>query len=158
MEKYPVFIDGAECGSLSVSAEGLLTKLEAKCRHSEGLVRLYIFGSGKSAYLGVMQPENGTLHITKKLSRTQMKSLPDKIEYAADKPILKQESAPKQPESDDKLWFQTPQGILISSDGRQSLIAIPSDMPQTRHTKRMLRYINGKQYAVFPGKRNLPEK
>lgn len=158
MENYPVFIDGRECGSLSVSRDGLLTKLEAQCRHSEKLVRLYIFGNGKSTYLGVMQPQNDKLCITKKLSRSQMKALPEKIEYAADMPMAKGEKKSVQPECDDKLWFQTPQGFLTCFDGRQSLVAIPSNMPPTRNAKRMIRYISGRQYAVFAVKRNLPEK
>lgn len=157
METYPVFIDATQCGSLNVSTDGLMTKLEATCRHSEQLVRLYIFGGGKSAYLGVMQPQNGKLCITKRLSRAQMRELPDKIEYASNKPVVK-EQASTQLKDDDELWFQTPQGFLTCFDGKQSLVAIPANMPATSHTKRIARYINGRQYAVFPGKRNLPQK
>ncbi len=154
MEKYPVFIDGKECGSLSAYTEGLMTKLEAECCHSEKLVRLYIFGSGKSAYLGVMQPDNGKLRLTKKLSRAQMRKFPEKIEYASDKPMEEKEE-PVQPKTDDLLWFSTPQGILTCINGNQRLIAMPADMRASRYTKRIIRIINGREYVVFPGKRNL---
>ena len=157
MENYPVYIDGAQCGSMQVYSEGLMTVFDAECRCVDRLVWLRIFGGGKSAALGVMQPEKGRLRLVKKLSRAQMRILPQVIEYAADKPF-----APiKQPdisEDDGLLWFSTPQGFLTCFDGRRSLIAIPADMSASTRTKAILRTINGREYAVFPGKRNFPGK
>ena len=56
MENYPVYIDGAQCGSMQVYSEGLMTVFDAECRCVDRLVRLRSFGGGKSAALGVMQP------------------------------------------------------------------------------------------------------
>lgn len=157
MENYPVYIDGTQCGSLRVYQDGLMTVFDAECRCGERLVRLYIFGGGKSAVLGVMQPEKGRLHLVKRFSRAQMRSLPQTTEYAADKP-LEPVKQPDLPEEDGLLWFSTPQGFLTCFDGRQSFIAIPADMCAPTRTRALLRTINGREYAVFPGKRNLPNK
>lgn len=153
MDTYPVYIDGTQCGSLQVYQDGLMTVFDAECRCGERLVRLSIYGGGKSAALGVMQPEKGRLHLVKKFSRTQMQALPQTIEYAADKP-LEPINQPDPPKEDGLLWFSTPQGFLTCFDGRQSLIAIPADMCASSRTKPILRTINGREYAVFPGKRN----
>ena len=157
MEKYPVYIDGTQCGSLRVYHDGLMTVFDAECRCGERLVRLSIYGGGKSAAIGVMQPEKGRLRLVKRFSRAQMRTLPPTIEYAADKP-LKPAKEHEQSENDGLLWFSTPQGFLTCFDGRQSLIAIPSVMCASTRTKPILRTINGREYAVFPGKRNFPSK
>lgn len=153
MDTYPVYIDGTQCGSLRAYQDGLMTVFNAECRCGERLVRLSIFGGGKSAALGVMQPEKGRLHLVKKFSRTQMQALPQTIEYASDK-LLTPVKQPDPPEEDGLLWFSTPQGFLTCFDGRQSLVAIPADMCASSRTKPILRTINGREYAVFPGKRN----
>ncbi len=157
MKNYPVYIDGTQCGSLRVYPEGLMTVFDAECQCGERLVRLCVFGGGKSAALGVMQPEKGRMRLVKKFSRAQMRTLPQTIEYASDKPLepIKQ---PELPEDDGLLWFSTPQGFLTCFDGRQSLVAIPADMCASTRTKPILRTINGREYAVFPGKRNFPSK
>lgn len=153
MDTYPVYIDGTQCGSLRVYQDGLMTVFDAECRCGERLVRLYIYGGGKSAALGVMQPEKGRLRLVKRFSRAQMQALPQTIEYAADK-LLTPVKQPDPPEEDGLLWFSTPQGFLTCFDGRQSLVAIPADMCVSSRTKPILRTINGREYAVFPGKRN----
>ncbi len=153
MNTYPVYIDGTQCGSLRVYQDGLMTVFDAECRCGERLVRLNIFGGGKIAALGVMQPEKGRLRLVKKFSRAQMQALPQTIEYASDK-LLTPVKQPDPPEEDGLLWFSTPQGFLTCFDGRQSLVAIPADMCASSRTKPILRTINGREYAVFPGKRN----
>lgn len=157
MENYPVYIDGTQCGSLRVYHDGLMTVFDAECRCGERLVRLYIYGGGKSASLGVMQPKKGRLRLVKRFSRAQMRTLPQTIEYAADKPLTPVKQ-PDPPGDDGLLWFSTPQGFLTCFDGRQSLIAIPADMSASTRTKAILRTINGREYAVFPGKRIFPGK
>ena len=39
MENYPVYIDGAQCGSMQVYSEGLMTVFDAECRCVDRLVR-----------------------------------------------------------------------------------------------------------------------
>ena len=57
MEKYPVYIDGTQCGSLRVYHDGLMTVFDAECRCGERLVRLSIYGGGKSAAIGAGKGE-----------------------------------------------------------------------------------------------------
>ena len=124
-----------------------MTAFSAECEMQSGIVRLNAYGEGKSAYLGVMVPENGRLVLRKKLSRDAMKEFPQKIEYAAN---CKLEKSSREPES-GLLWFSTSEGFLTAFDGAQSLIAIPADMKRLPIT----RIINGKEYAIFPGKRKV---
>ena len=62
MHSLPVYIDGEKCGSISKRADGLMTVLSARCSARPGrIVRLYVFGGGKSALLGTMQPDGDCL-------------------------------------------------------------------------------------------------
>ena len=80
--EYPIIIDGAEAGTLNVTAEGLFTVFEANVRAHEGLVRLSVYGGGQEGYLGVMQPWSGGLYLRRRLSRRECAALPREIEYA----------------------------------------------------------------------------
>ena len=52
MHSLPVYIDGEKCGSISKRTDGLMTVLSARCSARPGrIVRLYVFGGGKSALL-----------------------------------------------------------------------------------------------------------
>ena len=81
---YPLIIDGIDAGTLSVSEEGLYTCFEARAGEHDGLVRLWVCGSGERAYLGVMQPWSGGLYLRRRLSRRELKDFPAQIEYASD--------------------------------------------------------------------------
>lgn len=156
MEKYPLYINGASHGSLCVYKEGLMTCFEAECEGSDELIKLYIFGSGESAYLGTMQPKGDMLHLLKRFSRSEVKKLPKQIEYAANEAIKTDKKQVEEVESEDDglLWFSTASGYLTCFDGRQSLIAFPTDRIKLPYDKGIVRIINCKEYVVFPGKRN----
>ena len=81
---YPLMIGGKDAGTLSVSEEGLYTCFEARAGEREELVRLWVCGGGKRAYLGVMQPWSGGLYLRRRLSRSELKGFPAQIEYASD--------------------------------------------------------------------------
>lgn len=81
--EYPIIIDGAEAGTLNVTVEGLFTVFEANVRAHEGLVRLSVYGGGQEGYLGVMQPWSGGLYLRRRLSRSELRRIPEVIEYAA---------------------------------------------------------------------------
>lgn len=93
--KYPIIINGAEAGELSMSTDGLFTLFEAQAK-AEGLVRLCVFGGGKRGYLGVMQPWNGGLYLRRRLSRSERRQFPAVIEYAA--PLEEFEAAEREDE------------------------------------------------------------
>ena len=127
-----------------------MTVFEAECDMHSGIVRIYAYAESGSAYLGVMVPQNGKLTLRKKCSREAMRAFPKNIEYAADA-ILKKPEKTEPPEENELLWFHTPEGFLTAFDGAQSLIAIPSALKESPITRR----INGREYAIFPGKRKM---
>ena len=45
--KYPIYIDGEEKGTLTVTQEGLHLVFLAECEYTPELVRLNVFGGGK---------------------------------------------------------------------------------------------------------------
>lgn len=75
MHSLPVYIDGEKCGSISKRTDGLMTLLSARCSARPGrIVRLYVFGGGKSALLGTMQPDGECLAITRVFRAQSLKS------------------------------------------------------------------------------------
>ncbi len=152
MEKQPLYINGKEAGSLAIYTDGLMTCLEAQCENIGGLVKLYVFGGGESAYLGTMQPNGNKLHLRKSFSRNEFNKLPKPIEYVSNE-ALEKETEKADEEDDGLLWFSTANGYLTCFDGQQSLIAFPTDGARLPNGG-VMRIINGKEYAVFPGKRN----
>ena len=84
--KIPLLIDGAEVGTLRVTKSGLYTVLEAELpgRAAE-LVRLWAHGEGRGAYLGVMQPKDGGLWFSRKLSRRELAAFPEPIKFVSDR-------------------------------------------------------------------------
>ena len=142
MQSLPVYIDGKNCGKLDIQQDGLMTVFAVQSGiKTNKIVRLYLYGSGKSALLGTMQPEGEGLGIVRRFSRAEMKKLPQNIEYAADRPI---------PESggSDTLWRRGKMGCLIS-DG---LIAIPADETRLGRVSDKLRRIEGRAYLIFERK------
>ena len=84
--EVPILIDGKTAGSLRVSQSGLYTVMEAELDGHRGeLVRLWVHGGGRSAYLGVMQPWSAGLWLRRKLSRAELRAFPDPIEFASDR-------------------------------------------------------------------------
>ncbi|MGN1001232.1 MAG: hypothetical protein ACI4PC_00550 [Oscillospiraceae bacterium] len=84
MEKqYPIIIEGALCGTVTVTARGALTEFRAQCLMRPGILRLSVYGGGREGYLGVLMPaEDGKLRLQKSLSRTAMRDFPREIDHA----------------------------------------------------------------------------
>ena len=93
MESYPIMLDGEAAGRLTVERQGSLTVFEADCDMREGLIRLSVYGGGREGYLGVLAPEDGRLTLRKRLSRSQTREFPERIERVgrAGEPGLVQE-------------------------------------------------------------------
>ncbi len=141
MHSAPVYIDGKSCGSLKIYTEGLMTVLEAHCAAAaDRPVRLYLFGGGKSALLGTLRPDATGLGIARRFSRAELKKLPARVEYAADRPV--RESAA------DTLWRRGKMGCL-AADG---LTAIPADPARLGRVSDKLRRIEGRTYLIFERK------
>ena len=57
-----VYINQKPAGTLAVTQDGLYTVFEATA-NADGLVRLWVYGGGKSAYLGIMEPTDSGMMI-----------------------------------------------------------------------------------------------
>lgn len=81
--EHPIIIDGNAAGSLTVTEDGLFTVFEATLPGYGELLRLSVYGGGREGYLGVMQPWSGGLYLRRRLSRSELRRMPEAIEYAA---------------------------------------------------------------------------
>ena len=80
----PVYINHKSAGTLSVTQDGLYTVFEVTA-NADGLVRLWVYGGGKSVYLGILEPTGGGLYLRRRLSRRELANFPDPIEFASDR-------------------------------------------------------------------------
>lgn len=151
MSEYPLYIAGEKMGKLRVYKDGLMTVFDAQCEKVEGIVKLYAFGSGGKAYLGTMQPKGDGLRLIRRLSRSAMNGFPKKLEYAADQEIKAQVQA----QDGDILWKIGSRGCLVGFDGDKKLLAIPAGGEILRIRPELIRIIEGREYLIFPGKRNM---
>lgn len=87
-----VYINQKPAGTLAVTQDGLYTVFEATA-NADGLVRLWVYGGGKSAYLGIMEPTDSGLYLRRRLSRRELAAFPDPIELVSDR---KQENLHKE--------------------------------------------------------------
>ena len=84
---YPILIGGERAGTLRESQSGLYTLFEAGLPEDPGgLVRLYVHGGGKSAYLGLLTPDGGGLALRRRLSALERRALPAEIAFASNVP------------------------------------------------------------------------
>ena len=60
----PIYIDGNQEGTLTVERQGALTVMRADMRDVGRVVRLSVYGE-KSGYLGVPEPQDGRLRLTR---------------------------------------------------------------------------------------------
>lgn len=144
MQEYPVYISGERVGTLVIGTEGIRTRFSVCCKYKSGLIRLSLFGGGRSFYLGLLEPDGDELRLERRFSRAQLRELPQYIEYAADIELRRDGEG-------DTLWYPAACGALVSFDGDSSMIALPTGRLRSFPT----RFINGRLYAVFPGKRRL---
>ena len=85
----PLRIDGEEAGVMRVTKSGLYTVFEAELpNRAAELVRLWAHGKGSGAYLGVMQPHDGGLWFSRKLSRRELAGFPDPVVCVSDQDKL----------------------------------------------------------------------
>ena len=169
-ESYPIILSGQDPGSLRVLRRGLYTEFTAVCPDPGTIVRLSVYGEGREGYLGVMEPSDGMLRLTRRLSRRAMEGFPARIDYAApagqdpaplDAPAKTPDETPERTGTDegslrpdepdtDLLWFQAGDGSLVTLwEGRQYR-AIPMaawGLPLEHAVER--RTIDGVEYAVF---------
>ena len=142
--EYPIYIDGEKCGVLTVTQEGLRTRFAAQCDKHHGIVRVFIYGEGRSAYLGVLCPDGESMALSKAFTKNEMSRFPRKIEYASNAEIRKE--APQ--EKKDTKWIMSTCGCLVCFEGGVKYVAIPADGKRLEKTG-LVRHIDGGDYLVF---------
>lgn len=155
MAEYPIYIKGKKAGRLWVQRQGLYTLFTAKACGTKP-VFLQVYGGGKTAPLGRLLPRGGELFLSRRMTRNDMRSWPEKIEYAGDGDPAgdrRQQEQPRQntlaastPES-DRVWYTQQNGVLLCPD--EGLIALPAALRDKRSVLSRIRIINGKEYLVF---------
>ena len=156
----PILIDGKRRGALELCAEGAYMRFEARCALRPGVQRLYVFGGGRSACLGVLAPENGALTLRRRLSRAAMKDFPAPIEYAALEAAANEEAtaaAPLRKSTREEArpaaaphikWEPQPDGSLVGTEDGRRLLALPCALRRVPPGVK-LREIGGRRYLVF---------
>lgn len=135
----PILIDGKERGALETRREGAYTLFEARCAFVPGVRRLWAYGAGVRACLGVMQPAGGELRLRRKLSRADMRGFPDPIEYAGFSERARGASAPREEGNG---------AALIVTDGGERFLALPCALRRAPPGARV-REIGGRSYLLF---------
>lgn len=80
METYPIIIDGALAGKLTVDRQGPRTAFDAECAMRPDLLRISVYGGGREGYLGLLAPEGERLTLHRLFSRSQLRDFPQEIE------------------------------------------------------------------------------
>lgn len=84
---YPLLLGGERAGTLRIEQQGLYTCMEVTAEAREGLLRIWVQGGGREAYLGVLQPEGEGLSLRRRLSRRELAAFPQVIEQASDRQL-----------------------------------------------------------------------
>ena len=88
---YPLLLGGEMAGTLRIEQQGLYTCMEVSAEAREGLLRIWVQGGGREAYLGVLQPGEEGLYLCRRLSRRELAAFPQVIEQASDRQLPPQE-------------------------------------------------------------------
>ena len=109
----PIYIDGKKEGELTVEHRGAATVMQARLRDVGRVVRLTVYGE-KAGYLGVPEPSEGQLVLTRRFSPLEMNRFPRRPEYAAERPM--EQGRPEEPAQSVP---QKPQGEFPQGAGRR---------------------------------------
>ena len=88
---YPLLLGGEKAGTLRIERQGLYTCMEVTAAAREGLLRIWVQGDGREAYLGILQPGEEGLYLRRRLSRRELADFPQVIEQASDRQLPTQE-------------------------------------------------------------------
>ena len=105
----PIYIDGKKEGELTIGHRGAATVMQADMRDVGRVVRLTVYGE-KEGYLGVPEPAEGRLRLTRRFSPMEMSRFPQRPEYAADRP-MQGTRVPEKGSAEEKPRGDCPQGV-----------------------------------------------
>ena len=163
----PIILGGERRGVVESRREGAYTVFEARCEARPGLLRLYLHGERKSAYLGLMCPQDGELRLRRRLSRAELREFPAEIICASDSPeppegphrvfpaapaankagtkdAAAKEAAAKEIAAAPEEWTERSDGSLVS--GR--LVALPCELRRSVPGVKLIER-GGRTYMVF---------
>lgn len=166
--KWPLKLDGVECGTVTAESRGAYTVFTARALYTGEVKRISLYGGGVEGYLGVLAPDGDGVSLTRSFTRRDLASFPSAPEYAAEagqspEPGTKPEPEPEQvtaepagepetaPSGDEPLWYAAPDGTLSRFDGERLLVALPCrDLRLPDWASGALVRIDGREYVVFP--------
>jgi len=164
---YPIYIHHKDAGTLRVEQQGLYTRFSARFPDPGELIRLCVFGEGRSALLGVAMPEGGELVLERSFSRAALRDFPTDIEYAAPagetlpepepesaaEPTLNMEPHTEPTAEPELIWYSRADGSLTTLWQGHSYVAVPLELCSAeRESMLEQRRIEGREYAVFEGR------
>lgn len=104
--RIPIYIDGAEAGTLSVTREDGGAVFDARLRDVGRVVRLYVYGpDGAAGYLGVPMPEDGGMRLQKRVRGRALADYSETPLYAAEEPMRTSEPAPEAASARRVIWL-----------------------------------------------------
>ena len=146
----PIIHEGRRIGLLETRREGAYTRFEARCAPLPGVRRLCVFGGGRSAALGVMQPEGASLTLRRRFSRAALRAFPAPMEYAgfaAAEAERKPDAAPAAAESAAKAAGTGERGFFLT-EGAERYLALPCALRRAVPGARV-REIGGRSWMLF---------
>lgn len=143
---YTFYYKGKPSGTFSMTESGIYSILRVEGKNiDEKILRLSVYGGGKEYYLGLADANNGKVLFEKKLSRSDMKKLPQVIEYAAESDCRTKENSAQ---NKVKGWVRRKDGSLWTNDGISNIIALPADL-HSKTGKEKIKVIDGGTYMLF---------
>ena len=143
--QYPIIHDGRRIGVLETRREGAYTRFEARCAFLPGIRRLFLCGGGRSAALGVMQPEGGALVLRRRFSRAAMRAFPAPIEYAGFEEKTQTAAPPEALRAEKKTADAEP--FYLTEEGVRYL-ALPCALRRAAPGARV-RELDGRRWLLF---------
>ena len=143
--QYPIIHDGRRIGVLETRREGAYTRFDARCAFLPGIRRLFLCGGGRSAALGVMQPEGGALVLRRRFSRAAMRAFPAPIEYAGFEEKTQTAAPPEALRAEKKTADAEP--FYLTEEGVRYL-ALPCALRRAAPGARV-RELDGRRWLLF---------
>ena len=143
--QYPIIHDGRRIGVLETRRDGAYTRFEARCAFLPGIRRLFLYGGGRSAPLGIPQPEGGALVLRRRFSRAAMRAFPAPAEYAAFEGEA-EAAAPPQPAREEKMTADA-EPFYLTEEGVRYL-ALPCALRRAAPGARV-RELDGRRWLLF---------
>ena len=150
MEQLPILINGKQWGTMRFRREGAYMVCFGQTKFAGDMLRLWVYGNGEPAYLGVLIPDGqGGSSLRKKFSLSDYSRLPHPMEYCG----TEKEKRPmpySEETEEDVIWYAVGDGTLVRREGSHQYMAFPAEEVRLpRGGGFLLRRIEGRQYVVF---------